>query len=237
MNKASGRYLINCLDLTKPKNGDIIRLTKIDRKEDKMKERLKNAKKPQGEYGASVLDGMNERHNDGEVWGISKLRLSSAREILDIGCGGGRNIANFLELIPDAYVTGIDYSEVSVEKSIEYNKTAIEKGAAEVLQGDVSRLPFKSPRFDIITAFETIYFWPEIEKCFRDIFGALNDGGQFLVCNEVSSREQFEEWGKLVGMNFYSQEDIEKLMQISGFKSTKSFRHEDGRWMCVIGYK
>ena len=57
------------------------------------------------------------------------LEEYEGKKILDIGCGGGRNIERFAAQISDAgRVVGIDYSEVSVEKSAELNKEAIDAG-------------------------------------------------------------------------------------------------------------
>ena len=71
---------------------------------------------------------------------------------------------------PYGKVIGIDYSEVSVIKSSKINKAEIENKHCEILQGNVMKLPFRKETFDIITAFETIYFWPDIneEMCIRD---------------------------------------------------------------------
>ena len=38
--------------------------------------------------------------------------------------------------------SGIDYSELSVEKSIKYNRKAINKGQCEIKQGSVSAIPY-----------------------------------------------------------------------------------------------
>lgn len=33
-------------------------------------------------------------------------------------------------------------------------------------------------------AFETIYFWSDLETNFKEIYRVLRKGGQFLICNE-----------------------------------------------------
>lgn len=49
-------------------------------------------------------------------WGLKSLKLKETDHILDIGCGGGANIAYMLKKCSKGTVNGIDYSEVSVEK-------------------------------------------------------------------------------------------------------------------------
>lgn len=70
---------------------------------------------------------------------------------------------------PYGNVIGIDYS-VSVIKSSKINKAEIENKHCEILQGNVMKLPFRKETFDIITAFETIYFWPDINGAFKQVY-------------------------------------------------------------------
>ncbi len=49
-----------------------------------------------------------------------------------------------------------------LKKSADLNKQAINEGKVKkVLQGSVSEMPFEDESFDIVTGFETIYFWPD----------------------------------------------------------------------------
>jgi ubiquinone/menaquinone biosynthesis C-methylase UbiE len=53
-----------------------------------------------------------------------------------------------------------------------------------VQQGDAASLAFPDATFDLATAFETVYFWPGLEKCFKQVFRVLRPGGVFMICNE-----------------------------------------------------
>ena len=90
------------------------------------KELIKNARKPVGKLGHQILDRMNKSHEEMAKWGVSHFEIEKDSKILDIGCGGGRNIERFAEQISkEGRVVGIDYSEVSVEKSIALNQKSI----------------------------------------------------------------------------------------------------------------
>ena len=54
------------------------------------------------------------------------------------------------------------------EKSTDLNKQAIDDGKVKVLQGSVSEMPFEDESFDIVTGFETIYFWPDFINDLKD---------------------------------------------------------------------
>ena len=98
------------------------------------KELIKNARKPVGELGHQILDRMNESHESMAQWGVTHFDIKEDSKILDIGCGGGRNIQRFAEQISqNGRVVGIDYSEVSVEKSTELNRQSIDNGIVNVL--------------------------------------------------------------------------------------------------------
>ena len=79
-------------------------------------ELLRNARKPQGDLGDRLLDRMNKSHEGLAQWGVSHLDIAYDDVIIDIGCGGGVNVERFLKLTKEK-VYGLDYSEVSVEKS------------------------------------------------------------------------------------------------------------------------
>ena len=50
------------------------------------------------------------------------------------------------------------------------------------------KLPFGNEAFDIITAFETIYFWPNINEAFKQVYRVLKGSGTFMICNESNGK-------------------------------------------------
>lgn len=75
---------------------------------------LQNTRKPAGILGRMMLRGMNAGHAPLAKWGFSHLRPADYPHILDVGCGGGANIAHMLKEAPNSRVDGLDYSEESV---------------------------------------------------------------------------------------------------------------------------
>ena len=119
-----------------------------------------NTRKPKGFLGKIMINRMNEGHAKLSDWGLSHLKDIYPSEIADFGCGGGINVAKLINLFPNAKVTGFDYSNVSVKESKKVNAQEISNGICSIVQGDVSKTPFENEKFDLITAFETVYFWP-----------------------------------------------------------------------------
>ena len=105
-----------------------------------LKRFFNQTRKPEGILGALMLQGMNSGHGELADWGFTHLPPLRPAQIVDLGCGAGRNAGEMLKKYPYAHVTAIDYSPLSVEKAASYNKKSIDAGRCTVLQGDVSDL-------------------------------------------------------------------------------------------------
>ena len=132
-----------------------------------------NTRKPEGLLGRCMVGSMNRAHAALADWGLSCLPETGPTEIAELGCGGGRNIRVLLRKYPAATVAALDYSEVSVEKARRVNRKGLQASRCRIIQGDVSCLPFEDGTFDLVTAFETVYFWPGPTESFREVYLSL----------------------------------------------------------------
>ena len=196
-------------------------------------------RKPEGILGKMMLASMNAGHAKLADWGFEHLPELDVSRAADLGCGAGRNAGELLRMFPKAHVTAMDYSELSVVKAAEYNKAAIEAGCCTVQQGDVSELRLPAGSFDLATAFETVYFWPGLEKCFAKVAGILKPGGLFLICNESDGNDtagtRFE--GIIEGMTCYTPEELETALRTAGFSEVQSDHHPSKPWITILARK
>ncbi|MGR5590959.1 class I SAM-dependent methyltransferase [Peptoniphilus grossensis] len=179
---------------------------------------FENFRDPKDNFGGRfMLKSMNKGHEKLAKWGRSYLNIDKDYTVLDLGCGGGRNIEYFLTKADKVY--GLDHSNTSVKMASEINKKAIDTGRCKILVGDVKNLPFEDESIDIVTAFETIYFWNDIERCFKEIYRVLKKEGQFLICNEVSSKERrdVKKLLKMINFEIYKPNDLTKMLRELGF--------------------
>ena len=198
---------------------------------------FENTRKPAGFGGKVMVDMMNLCHTPLADWGMKFLTLSAGAKVLDCGCGGGANIKRLLKKCPSGIVKGIDYSPVSVEKARRLNEAAIDAGRCAVCQGSVENIPFASGWFDAATAFETVYFWPDLARCFREVFRVLKPGGIFLICNECGDVTSGEKWEKRIdGMTVYADTQLKALLEQVGFCKVEIHKNKIG-WLCVTGQK
>ena len=184
---------------------------------------FENTRKPQGFGGKLMTKMMNIGHAKLSQWGFSNISVNPDAAVLDVGCGGGANIVAWLGKCGNGHVTGMDYSKVSVAESQKLNAAAIKQGKCCVVQGDVSAIPFPDAVFDYVSAFETIYFWPGLKKCFFEVNRVLKNGGTFLICNESDgTNDADEKWTKLIdGMKIYTSDQLIAALKEAGFTEIK----------------
>ncbi|MGD1818191.1 MAG: class I SAM-dependent methyltransferase [Pleomorphochaeta sp.] len=200
------------------------------------KQLFSNASLPNGKLGRLFVSMMNKGHSSLSKWGFSFFTFASNADVIDFGCGGGANVKTLLKMCNEGTVTGFDYSLVSVEKTKKLNHKAIEEKRCNVIQGDVSNLPFEKNTFDGATAFETVYFWPNIQETFKNIFNILKENSKFIICNECCDNSG-EKWAKIIDkMVIYKESDLKNLLSNAGFKKIETHINKKGA-IIAIAYK
>lgn len=200
---------------------------------------VSQTRKPEGLMGKMMVNGMNGGHAKMADWGMSHLHSIGPKEIVELGCGGGRNAGELLRRYSAAHLTAIDYSDISVKKAKEYNKAMIDAGRCAVMQGDVSKLDLPEEKFDLATAFETIYFWPGLEKCFAQVAKVLKPGAKFLIVNEADGIDEASlKYEKIIdGMKCHTIEEITSALESAGFSKVVSDHHDSKPWITVVATK
>ncbi len=200
---------------------------------------VSQTRRPEGTLGKLMLSGMNSGHAKLADWGFAHLPAMAPEKAADLGCGGGRNAAVLLRRYPEAHVTAVDHSELSVKKAARYNRAMTAAGRCTVLQGDVSDLRLPAGAFGLATAFETVYFWPDLAKCFAQVAKILKPGGIFLICNESDGKDpEGLKYEKIIdGMKTYTAEQIEAALRAAGFSAVKSDHHPGRPWIAVVAQR
>ena len=138
-------------------------------------EDVKNSYKfPFGTEGREMLAGMNEHHAPVTTWTLELMEPQSEDTILDIGCGGGRALKRVSSLVEKGKLYGADYSETSVQCTIEENAADVASGKLTVVQASVSELPFETDMFDKVYSIECYFFWPNLDNDIKEILRVFN---------------------------------------------------------------
>ena len=197
---------------------------------------------PQGEEGRKVLAGMNDHHRERTAWGLSQLRGHpdmKIRNVLDIGCGGGNTLRMLSASYPRAKCVGIDISETAVKMTLERNSVYHRLGNLDAIVASADRIPFPDGTFDVITAVETYFFWPDLEKGIAEAASKLKEGGMMLIIAEAYFEKDISEmadsdWASKV--HLVSNGEMVSLMEKAGLKA-EAVTNPDKHWVVFTGRK
>ena len=178
---------------------------------------FKTSARPSGWLGRLNVRLMNLMHTPQARWNLSLIPFEKQWTVLDIGCGGGKNIARMLRRCPEGKVYGIDISEESVRISTNHNKRHIGTRCF-ISKASVESLPFEAEQFDLVTAFETVYFWPNLPLCFGEIKRVLKPNGLFVFSYGVQENAVFRSWEQMIDeMKLLSVDELKQLLTKAGF--------------------
>src|SRR6516225_8279697 len=203
--------------------------------------RISQCQRPRGWLGRLVLWNMNSRHSKLTDWGLGHIRIEKHYMILDVGCGGGRTLSKLAEAATQGKVYGIDYSEESVAASKRTNARWIDMERVEVRHGSVSELPFRDETFDLVTAVETHFWWPNLPTDIREIFRVLKPSGKLIVIAEIykgahtTVAKLADEYATRTGMTLLDVGEHRTLFAKAGYSEVEVIEERDKGWICGIG--
>ena len=188
---------------------------------------------PKGLLGRMMLVSMDKEHLPMAQWALEQISIPDSGKVADLGCGGGYNIRRMLGLSEKAKFIGLDISDESVKKAEKVNKNELGK-RVKIIKGSAENLPFTDNSIDLITAFETVFFWKKPEIAFREIYRSLVNGGCFAVINNYGDPNV--DWEKKVPcMTRYTAEQIADMLKSAKFADISVNKKEN--LFLVIGYK
>ena len=184
---------------------------------------------------------MNQGHENMTDWGLGHVQIESRFSILDVGCGGGRTIEKLAAMAADGMVYGIDYAEGSIAVSRQRNVHLIKSGRVEIQKATVSQLPFPDDSFDLVTAIETQYYWPDLLGDMREILRVLKPTGKLVVIAETYKGGKYD-WLKwpimwVLRSSHLSVNDHRELFASAGYVNVEIFEEGKKGWLCGMASK
>lgn len=136
---------------------------------------------PRGIVGTYIGEKMVRQHRVEVDWTIEQLHIQPDHRILDLGCGAGDALAQMLRVFEHVHVTGLDRSPTIVRSALRRNRTDVQAGRADVVEGDLGTLPFPDAQFDRVFSIHTLYFWEDVPAVLAEIERVLAPGGSFVI--------------------------------------------------------
>jgi len=196
-------------------------------------------RRPSGPVGRLVAGTMNRSHGGLTRWALGNLTIAPDATILDVGCGGGETIRTLASLAPRGRIFGVDYGSASVATARAVNAGLIANGRVDVRQASVSALPFEDAAFDLVTAIETHYYWPDLVSDLREIHRVLRPGGRLELVAEAYDRGGASVLQRPImaalRARFMTREAHAAAFAEAGYVDVTAVENPDKGWLCVTG--
>lgn len=201
----------------------------------------RQCRRPSSVLGRMLARTMNASHDALTRWGLSHVEIKPGFTILDVGCGGGRTIETLGSMAAEGQVFGVDYSSASVAVARERNRDSIDRGRVHVQESTVSSLPFADHTFDVVTAVETHYYWPDLPGDVKEVKRVLKPGGALVIIAETY-RGRKNDWlyrpvmQLLLRAAYLTPEQHRRLLADAGYHDVEVFEERARGWICATGY-
>jgi ubiquinone/menaquinone biosynthesis C-methylase UbiE len=203
-----------------------------------VRELLRQCRKPRGWLGRFFLWAMNDSHSRVTNWGLAHVSIEKNDTILDIGCGGGRTVQKLAAIATAGKVYGVDYSLSSVAASRRTNRELIKTGGVEIQHGSVSHLPFSDSMFDLITAVETHYYWPDPVADLQEVLRVLKPGGRLIIIAEAYKGGRYDQVFRIlmkpIRAAHLSVDEHRELFSMAGYSEPQVFEEYKKGWICGV---
>jgi len=139
--------------------------------------------------------------------------LTGKSSILDIGCGKGFMLHDFMALVPGITVAGLDISEYAIKNAMADVKPYLKLGNAK-------SLPYPDKSFDLVISINTIHNLPlaDCKKALREIERVSRKHAFITVdaYRNEKERKRMEDWN-LTALTYMSTKEWEELFAKVGY--------------------
>lgn len=176
---------------------------------------------PSGILGRLIATVMAFETADANRRALDLLGLAADDQVLEIGFGHGRTIAEAVRRVPRGFVAGVDTSDRMMRMATRSNRRRIADGQVDLRLADSAHLPYPDARFDKAYAVHTIYFWRQPLDHLREIARVLRPGGRFVLGFRPRDDAGAADFPAAV-YRFYDAGEVTALLRAAGFGAAET---------------
>lgn len=163
--------------------------------------------------------GMERSHWEITRQMIELINVGSHDNIMDLGCGVGWATRVLAQKASSGFVLGIDLSDRMIAQA----RTAYRNpNNALFAVADAARIPCAGDFFNSLLSVESIYYYPNLEGAFAEVFRILRPGGKaFFLINYYKENVYGHGWAKYIDIpvHLLGAEDYVTLLSRAGFSA------------------
>ncbi len=150
---------------------------------------------------------------------VKHYKLKPDAKILDVGCGKGFLLYEFMQVLPKAQVTGIDISSYGIENAKPEVKPFLQVGNA-------TKLPFPDKSFDFVVSITTFHnlrnyeLWSALKEVER-----VGRGAKHIIIESFRNEREKANllYWQLTCRSFYSPDEWEWIFKQTGYTGDYSY--------------
>ena len=158
---------------------------------------------------------MSARNGARNRWVVSLLDVQPDDRILEIGFGPGLAIAQMARRVTTGRITGIDHSELMVQKASRRNSAAIAAGHVDLRMGSADDLPRLDQPFDKVVSINSYAFWKSPLDTLQALRSMMRPGGVIAIAHQPRHAGATDESALIAGQNIVDQ------LRTAGFTSVR----------------
>lgn len=174
-------------------------------------------RKPEGEFGRTIGEEMNNSNETLYDLALSMLQLNDNDHILEIGFGNGKFFNKYLQANPSVIITGVDFSSLMCDEAAENNKKLISSGRLKIINSAFEEADIQPGAIDKIFTFNTVYFWEDVPAFLNKAKTVLNNDRQLIIGYRPRSFMENLPFTKEV-FTMYEQHEMNSMLNKNGFK-------------------
>jgi len=95
--------------------------------------------------------------------------------------------------------------------------------------------------FDLVTAVDSHYYWPDLVADMREVLRVLKPGGKLMIIGKEFKGGiygyLYQKWAEQFKITYRSVDELGELLSMAGYSNVQTFEEGDRGWICGVGRK